>query len=178
MATGGAKAGRPLDLLRRLHDTLTMLSFQLAVACLAIISVAFCYEVVARYAFNAPTVWANPIVSYLLCAMIFLALPELTRTSQHININILTDALPSAAASVLGQVIRVLCAGACLLGAWFTGSETVAQFNTGIQTISFYPVQKWIVSIFIPYGLLSAGIYFLRQALGEVSARSTVGASA
>lgn len=171
-------AGRPLRLLGRMHDTLTMWSFQAAVVCLGLISLAFCYEVVARYAFNAPTVWANPIVSYLLCAMIFLAMPEMTRTAQHININILIDAVPPRASRWMWIFVRLIGCAACLLGAWFTGTETVAQFTSSIQTISFYPIQKWIVSIFIPYGLLSAGVYFLRQLSGEAPAQATTGVGA
>lgn len=157
----------PVHLLCRAHDLLTHLSFQLAIACLGVIAVAFCYEVVARYAFNAPTVWANPLVSYLLCALIFLALPEMTRQGAHISINIMLEALPAGAQHALSQLIRLIGLGACLLGAWITGTETGAQIVGDIQTISYFPVPKWMVSVFIPYGLVSAGLYFLRQLLGD-----------
>lgn len=157
----------PVHQLCRAHDLVTHLSFQLAVASLGVIAVAFCYEVVARYAFNAPTVWANPLVSYLLCALIFLALPEMTRQGAHISINILLEAMPSGPRHALSQLIRLIGLGACLLGAWITGTETGAQLVGGIQTISYFPVPKWLVSGFIPYGLLSAGLYFLRQILGD-----------
>jgi TRAP-type C4-dicarboxylate transport system permease small subunit len=161
-----------------LHDTVTRLSFQLAVACLGIIAVAFCYEVVARYAFNAPTVWANPLVSYLLCALIFLALPEMTRTGQHININILIDAVPPATSHAMASFVRLIGCAACLLGAWITGVETRDQIMTGVQTISFLPIPKWWISIFIPYGMLSAGLYFLRQLLGGRPAAPATGVGA
>lgn len=177
--TGGAAGRRGLlGELARAHDAVTVASFQLAVACLGLIALAFCYEVVARYVFNAPTVWANPIVSYLLCAMIFLAMPEMTRTAQHININILVDALPAASARFMVIIIRLIGCAACLLGAWITGTETSAQLASGIQTISFFPIPKWIVSIFVPYGMLSAGLYFIRQLLGEPPGSKTEGAGA
>lgn len=167
MASSRAGGAGVLGRLGGVHDAVTAASFQLAVVCLGIISVAFCYEVAARYAFNAPTVWANPLVSYLLCAMIFLALPEMTRTSQHISINILVGALPDPAAAAINQVIRAVGLVACLLAAWITGTETGAQITGNIWTISYFPVPKWIVSIFIPYGLLSAALYFLRQIAGD-----------
>ena len=56
-----------------------------------LIAGAYAFEVVARYFFNSPTEWANAIVSYLLCAVIFLALPEQTRRRAHITITILMD---------------------------------------------------------------------------------------
>lgn len=166
-AKGPAGRGGVLASLGRAHDRLTALSFQIAIACLGIIAVVYCYEVVLRYAFNAPTTWANPLVSYLLCALIFLAMPEMTRTSAHISINLLTDAVPEGVANVLAQVIRVVGVAACLVGAWITAGETGAQFIGGIWTISYFPVPKWTVSIFIPYGFLSAGLYFLRQLFGD-----------
>lgn len=176
----GAIAGRygPLGLLARAHDTLTRASFQLAVVCLGLIIVAFCYEVTARYAFNAPTVWANPVASYLLCATIFLAMPEMTRTAQHISINILIDSLRPAAAKILETIVRLVGCVACLLGAWITGTETGAQYATGVQTIAFYPVPKWMVSIFVPYGMLSSGVYFVRQLMGDCNPLKNEGAGA
>ncbi len=169
-----AGAGVP-RLFGRAHDVLTQVSFQLAIACLGIIAVVYCYEVVLRYAFNAPTTWANPLVSYLLCALIFLALPEMTRTSAHISINLMIDAVSPPVANALNQIIRVTGVFACLLGAWITGGETGAQFTGDIWTISYFPIPKWLVSIFIPYGFVSAGIYFLRQFLGDRAETDTRG---
>ncbi len=159
----------------RAHDVLTQVSYQLAIVCLGVIAVVYCYEVVLRYAFNAPTTWANPLVSYLLCALIFLALPEMTRTSAHISINLLIDAVSAPLANALNQIIRVIGVFACLLGAWITGGETGAQFIGNIWTISYFPIPKWLVSIFIPYGFVSAGVYFLRQFLGDRAKADTRG---
>lgn len=56
-------------MLRRLaaiQDWLSRAGFALAGCILAFISAAYCYEVVSRYFFNAPTIWASPLVSYAL----------------------------------------------------------------------------------------------------------------
>jgi C4-dicarboxylate transporter DctQ subunit len=159
---------RPL--LRRLgglHDALTAASFAGAAVVLAAIAVSFCYEVMARYFFAAPTSWANAFVSYFLCAAIFLAVPELTRRRAHVAINLLLDRLGPDRAVMLNRLIRAAGAAACLLAAWFTGNATLDQFHQGIDTISAYPVPKWWVSIFIPYGMLSAGLYFLRDLIRD-----------
>ena len=80
---------------------------------LAVIAISFCYEVVSRYFFNAPTIWASPFASYGLCAAIFLAMPELTRTSSHIALNFLNDALSREHALGVGRMIRVVACAAC-----------------------------------------------------------------
>jgi TRAP-type C4-dicarboxylate transport system permease small subunit len=158
-----------------LHDALTSASFAAAACVLGGIAFSFCYEVAARYFFAAPTSWANAFVSYLLCAAIFLAVPELTRRRAHVAISLLLDRLRPDRTIVLNRIIRVAGAAACLLAAWFTGNATLDQFRQGIDTISAYPVPKWCVSIFIPYGMLSSGLYFLRDLVGEDAPAATTG---
>lgn len=148
-----------------LHDAVTSASFAGSAALLAAIAFSFCYEVAARYLFAAPTSWANAFVSYLLCAAIFLAVPELTRRHAHVAINLLLDRLPPARAALLNRAIRAASAVACLLATWISANATLEQINLGIDTISSYPIPKWMVSIFIPYGMLSSSLYFLRDLL-------------
>jgi len=146
-----------------LHDAITWASFASAAAVLGAIAFSFCYEVTARYFFAAPTSWANAFVSYLLCAAIFLAVPELTRRRAHVAINLLLDRLSPKSAIMLNRIIRAASAAACLLATWITANATLDQINLGIDTISTYPIPKWWVSIFIPYGMFSSGLYFVRD---------------
>lgn len=153
--------------LTQLHDGLTRLTFVLAVVSLAIIIATFCFEVVARYLFNAPTTWALAVTSYLLCLMIFAALPEMTRTSSHIAITILLDKLSGSAATAAHTFINLLGVVACGLATWITADEAFAHWIRDIWTIQSWPIPKWMVSIFIPYGFASAGLYFLRRMLRD-----------
>jgi TRAP-type C4-dicarboxylate transport system permease small subunit len=152
-----------------LHDALTSASFATAACVLGGIAASFCYEVTARYFFSAPTSWANAFVSYLLCAAIFLAVPELTRRRAHVAINLLLDRLSPPNARALNRLISTAGAAACLLATWISANATLEQIGLGIETISAYPIPKWWVSIFIPYGMLSSGLYFMRHLLGDAS---------
>jgi len=153
------------------HDRLTGIGYGAAGLCLAVIPLSFWCEIVSRYFFNSPTEWASPLVSYCLCAMIFLALPEITRRVEHIAMNTFTDSLPGRHARLLRACVRLLAALACLLAAWFSANETLQQFTQDIRTIPPFAVPKWIISIWIPYGMLSAGTHFLRQHVaGDVAA--------
>jgi TRAP-type C4-dicarboxylate transport system permease small subunit len=159
--------------LASLHDAITVASFSAAAAVLGAIAFSFCYEVAARYFFGAPTSWANAFVSYFLCAAIFLAVPELTRRRAHIAINLLIDRLSPAGAAVLNAIIHLAGAAACFLATWITANSTLDQYFLGIDTISTYPIPKWWVSIFIPYGMLSSGLYFVRDLLNDGTRPST-----
>jgi C4-dicarboxylate transporter DctQ subunit len=146
-----------------LHDAVTRISFAASAIILGLIAVSFSYEVVARYFFGAPTSWANAFVAYFLCASIFLAAPELTRRRAHVAVTLLSDRASPGLRAALHRVVLAAGAGACLLATWITANATADQFAMGIDTISAYPVPKWLVSIFIPYGMLSSGLYFLRE---------------
>ena len=77
--TDGARRVAPIARLAAAHDALSRLGFDVAAGCLGVIVCSYCYEVVSRYFFNAPTIWAGPLVAYMLCALVFLAAPDITR---------------------------------------------------------------------------------------------------
>lgn len=149
------------------HDAVTRAGFHGAAGCLVVITCAYFYEVIARYFFGAPTSWSSALVSYALCGMVFMAMPELSRQRIHIVINMLLDWLSPAKANRLRRVLSLVAGAVCLLAAWFSVDATISQFQQGIQTLAAWPIDKWSVSSFIVYGMLSTSIYFLRQAAGE-----------
>jgi TRAP-type C4-dicarboxylate transport system permease small subunit len=154
---------RTVDHLRGLHDRITAIGFAGAALSVGLIVVAFWYEVVARYFLAAPTVWAYAVASYALCPMIFLAMPEMSRRGAHIAIEYLADALPERYRKALALTVTLAAAVVCLIVAWITGAETWRQYVQEIETVLAFPIPKWWVSIFVPYGLLSSAIYFLRR---------------
>ena len=164
MQSGGSAARSPI--VRRLcdlHDRVTVAGFALAAALVGGIAAAFCYEVVARYFFGAPTAWTYDVGCYLLAAVIFLSVPEMTRRGAHIHVNLIFDYLGRRAGSTLRIATSVLAVAACLAAAWITGTETWRQFSEEVWTLSALPIPKWWVSILIPYGMLSSALHFLRQ---------------
>jgi TRAP-type C4-dicarboxylate transport system permease small subunit len=156
--------------LRRFHDRLTMIGFAGGALSVAVIAGSFWYEVVSRYFFNAPTNWAYDLASYALCPMIFLSIPEMARQRAHIVVAYVVEALHENRRAVIGRAVLLVAALICLFATWITGAETWRQYVRGVETITAWPVQKWIISIFIPYGLLGAGLHFLRQFAGEAPA--------
>jgi TRAP-type C4-dicarboxylate transport system permease small subunit len=132
---------------------------------LAGIVATYAIEVVLRYFFNSPTSWAGSAVAYLLCALIFLVLPELTRQRSHIFISVVPDLLSHRAATLLIKGGYFAASVACIVAAWFCFDATHVQHANGIATLNEWRVPKWTVSVFLPYGLLSSGLYFLRHGL-------------
>jgi TRAP-type C4-dicarboxylate transport system permease small subunit len=167
MKAGAIRGGSYRATLAAGHDAITHVGFVAAAACLVIITGSYCYEVVARYFFSAPTEWASSMVSYALCGMVFMAMPELSRQRIHIVINMMLDRLPPEKAEGLRRILSLVVGAMCLIAAWFCADTTIGQYQQGIQTLTAWPIAKWPVSSFIVYGMLSTSIYFLRHAAGE-----------
>jgi len=160
---GVAPRSRWLRWLCDLHDRLTAAGFALAAVLVAAIAGAFCYEVVARYFFGSPTAWTYDVGCYLLAAVIFLSIPEMTRRGAHIHVNLIFDYLGPNGIRALRIATGLLAVAACFTAAWITGTETWRQYSEEVWTLSAQPIPKWWVSILIPYGFLNSALHFLRQ---------------
>jgi TRAP-type C4-dicarboxylate transport system permease small subunit len=167
--------GRALRRLATVHDRVTTAGFALAAALVGAIAVSFCYEVVARYFFSAPTSWTYDVGCYLLAAVIFLSVPEMTRRGAHIQVNLIFERTSPRAAQAFRIVIGVLAAAACLVATWITGSETWRQYSQDVWTLSAVPIPKWWISILIPYGMLSSGLHFVRHLGSDTGDRLMIG---
>jgi C4-dicarboxylate transporter, DctQ subunit len=156
-----ARVALPLPL--RIVDGITRAGYGVALLILAFIALAFCYEVGARYFFNAPTRWISDYAAYGLCMTVFLTVPEITRARAHVAITFLIDGMSRSRARTMRQLIALAAAVACLFAAWISADENVRQFQTAEETVATIPIPRWWISIFITYGFLGAGIHFLRQ---------------
>lgn len=150
--------------LTRLHDALTDTGFMLAQLCLFAIVFAYGYETVARYFFSAPTSWSNEIVAYALCIGTFLAFPEVSRRGGHITITFVLEYLRPAVARWANVVIALVSAAICLTVAWICIKANVQQYVREEMLVRVNPIPKVWISVFLSYGFLSSGIFFLRQA--------------
>ncbi len=72
-----------------------------ATALIGIMVPVICYEVVARYAFDAPTVWAMELARLLLGPYFLLAGPYLLHLGGHVNVDILYNRLPARVARIV-----------------------------------------------------------------------------
>ncbi len=148
--------------LARAHDGLTDVSFQFAKLCLGIIVFAYCYEVAARYFFNAPTWWADEAVSYSLCIGIFTMMPHVTRAKGHVAVTLIVDLMSPRKARPVYWFIYLLSFPACAAAAWISLDENIRQVVKGVNLMKVEPVPKYWISTWITYGFASSAFYYLR----------------
>lgn len=152
---------RLATLLAKSIDLLTQVSTLLAAAGLAMIVGSYVFEVVMRYFFASPTSWASDFVSYALCAIVFLALPQVTRDKSHVAVTIIVDVMPKHAANAAHVGVSLLGFACLVFSAWVSLKENIRQYTRGITTLAIDPIPLWWVSSFITFGLILSACYFL-----------------
>lgn len=95
---------------------------------------AMVFEVVSRYAFSAPTVWAFEL-SYMMMGTIFLlGLSYAVLVNQHVNVDFLHQILPRRGIATIDAVGYILMAG---MLAWLTNTlvaNIASVYRTGEGT--------------------------------------------
>ena len=145
----------------KVQDALTWVGFIFGATALGTIVVIYAFEVISRYAFGAPTMWASDFVSFLLLISVFSTAPWLTREGGHVAVTILPDMVPALRDLIL-RAGFMMSAGVCLWAAWICFGESLYLFNRGTSTLTTIRIPKWILLAFITYGLLNSGLYFIR----------------
>ena len=143
------------------QDALTWVGFLAGATALGAIVVIYAYEVISRYMFGAPTMWASDFVSFLLLISVFATAPWLTREGGHVAVTILPDMVP-ALREVILRAGFLVAASVCLWATWICVGENLYLFERGTSTLTTIRIPKWILSAFITYGLLNSGLYFIR----------------
>ncbi|MEM7490257.1 MAG: TRAP transporter small permease [Pseudomonadota bacterium] len=145
-------------------DAVSAALFALAGAALAAMAGLYLWEVVARYALGAPTIWTSDAVGYALSVAIFAALPEVTRRRAHVAVDILPAALPDRGRRVLLRATDAAAGLAAGAAGWIAAREALKQLDRGLMTNAAIPVPRWPITALIAAGLILAALVLLRDA--------------
>lgn len=136
---------------------------RLAAWALFLVGLMICYEVAARYFFNAPTVWAEEMSRFLQLWATYLAAAWVLRRGALIRITLVTDRLPASARRWLElfslAVIAVFSAVAVWYGAWIAWDSLVR----GRSTSTMLDVPAVATEAAIPVGFALLGLQALIQ---------------
>ncbi len=113
------------------------------VACLVLFTmmVLTFVDVVGRYVFLAPVPAAYEIVSLMMPAIIFCALPLTMLREGHVTVDLLDAFIPDGAARLQGLVVNLISTGALGLLTWRLGVKAYDDHRFGSMTDElFIPV--------------------------------------
>jgi C4-dicarboxylate transporter DctQ subunit len=120
-------------------------------------------DVIARYVFNSPTLWADEVSSYLLIAIVFLGLAPNVRQDAHIRIDVLTNLVSGrirAALEVFAYAAGIIFSVLLLLGTW---TRFANFYDRGIISDSPLMTPLWLPMVPVVVG---AAVLVLTMVVG------------
>lgn len=168
-----------MTLLIRIADTIAEGLGALGKLALLALILSMCYEVVARYAFGAPTLWAFDI-SYMLNGSIFaLGAAYALRRDAHVRIDFLAQQAPLRVQQLFHAALYLL-AMAPLVGmlAWIASSKAWKAFVSGeVESVSPWAPLVWPFYAVLAIGLIAFALQLVAEGLRYAAGRLTPGAA-
>lgn len=95
---------------------------------------AVVYDVVLRFLFNRPTMWANDLVRYLLICITLLLAAWVLREEGHIQVDIVVRLFKPRTQALLSCITGILIMATCAIFSWQCAKSTLADYQSGIMT--------------------------------------------
>jgi TRAP-type C4-dicarboxylate transport system permease small subunit len=150
-----------LQLPARVVTWLSSASHVVAGAALVTLIITTTYEVVMRYVFNDPTIWAFEIGAYMFMAIVLLAAAHIQQEDRHISMAFFSSRLSSKAnkynnlfASILGVIF-------CSVVVWKSWEYTSYAYTRGYDSGTELHVPLFLTIVLIPLGYSLLGLQFL-----------------
>jgi TRAP-type C4-dicarboxylate transport system permease small subunit len=121
-------------------------------------------EVVMRYVFNSPTIWANEMSTYMLQFMTFFAMGLLLIEDRHVRVTFLIDSLKGTSRKVLEVITRLLVIPYSVILMIYGYQFTLNALQ--LQSKSPTPLQ---FPLWIPYSFIAAcGVLLLLSVICSI----------
>lgn len=144
---------------RGLQTILIGLAASLLLALMAVTGL----DVVGRYILNAPLPGAFELTELLLGALVFAALPLVSRTGGHVEVDLLATVLPTRVNRLLGLFAAAISALVLCYFAWQLFHLGLQQLADGSRTVSLGVPYAPFAFLGMITCLLSAACGLLRE---------------
>lgn len=135
-------------MVRSLCNALELFSRTILVALVGLV----CTNVVLRYAFDAPLVWADQITGYGMVYITFLAAPWVLVKRRHIAVDLLQESLGPPGRLLLGAVLGAVGFLYCAAFTWLAWGELGRILARNSQFSDAILVPQWMIYWVLPAG--------------------------
>lgn len=150
--------GRPNGPRMSFITTLSKYACLVGAVLMALTGVMLTYEVLARYFFIRPTIWAAELSQLCLIWGCLLAMAHLLTLRRHITVNAITGLLPHGVQKVCAGIALVVVIVFSAIVAVYGFDIFWTSFERGRTTGSILNLPIWIAEASVPvgFGLLGA----------------------
>ncbi len=138
----------------RSFNLLVAMAASVAAVLFALAGVMLSYEVVARYFFSSPTIWAAELSQLCLIWGSFLGMSWLLAEQRHIRVDAVAFLLPERLRRCLDAFAMVVVALFAVIVAVWGFDIFFDSFSRGRTTGSLLNLPSWIAELSIPVGFM------------------------
>ena len=136
------------------------------------------YEVVARYFFIRPTIWAAELSQLCLIWGCLLAMAHVLTLRRHITVNAVTNLLPALAQKICAALALVFIIVFSSIVAYWGWDIFHDSFTRGRTTGSLLNLPIWIAELSVPVGFALLALQgFVELLLLPASRHASLGSS-
>ncbi|MCW5698441.1 MAG: TRAP transporter small permease [Rhodospirillales bacterium] len=131
------------------------------------------WEVVARYVFVAPTIWAEELSRVLLVWGTFLPLAALLRRRENIRITALLERLSADANRVAECMTLMFILAISAVVVWYGWIIAIDSWRVGRTTGTMLDIPNWWMEVAVPLAFLLLGLQSLVELLKLIVGETT-----
>ncbi len=110
------------------------------------------YEVVMRYVFGAPTIWAEEIARMVQIWASYLAAGFILAQRRMIRVTVVTDRLPPRPKRWAEGFSLLWIVGFCLVAVWYGAEVAIESIDIGRASSTMLGLPQWATEFAIPVG--------------------------
>ena len=131
---------------------------------IAFIGVTVSLEVIFRALGLPPFGWTLEVAEYLLLLATFWGAPWVLRASDHVRIDLVSNALPLRSRAALLRIADAASGLICFTLAYYGARAAFDAFSRGSMLFKYLVIPQWPVLSVMPIGVTLLGLEFLRRA--------------
>lgn len=160
-----------MSVLSRLCKILNKITVLICATAIGLLPIMVFYDVIARYFFNAPTIWASELALYIVQGIVFLPMGLLINNDDHVRVTLLTDHLSANTQKWLHAFSLLMVMIFSIIIIIYGWKYMAHAWNQRQLSPTLLAVPVWIPSALIPLGGLFLSINAANKLIFQQRAR-------
>lgn len=131
---------------------------------LILIMLFLCYEVLMRYFFNSPTIWAHEFSGFSFAFYLALTGPWLLQRKEHVSVDIVYSKFPPRFRLTADIISCLVCLVFFAVLFWVGGKDMLHAFKINQHSYTVWGPPLGPVKLFVPI----AAVLFILQSLAGI----------
>jgi C4-dicarboxylate transporter, DctQ subunit len=121
------------------------------------------FEVISRWLFNKPTIWATELSIYAIIGSCFLGSAYAVRTYSHITVDLLINNVNDRMKTLLAYLSNAMGLIFSIIFTYFGVHHVMNTFELGVTSASLLRIPMYLPEMFIPVGGVLLCLAFILQ---------------